>query len=506
MANINPPSVDFFSLLPPEIVLKVLLYLAIEDVVQCLLVCRVWYELLSGLEPYWRRACVEFGLSETIVRRLRSQFVSSKALLFAGRKHQLGICATPPRLSTLSCGYPFDVRYACQYASGRTVVGTVYKDFKPLEIIVERIDRKSVTRTSVFPPQFDRTAANRVIWGHVSAASNFLLFVTASGIWNGYDLTSNLCLFNWRGEPMYDSDVRIGFCESCLTVCTAKLVSFRTTEDDSYWDLRVLRIGRNLTHYTPQMMRFKLLTGRSDITPRRANCGMRRVCLLPYARQKDSNGFCQSHTLLIQWANSIAAHVLVSKDNTCILFRQPHLLFKVPCRKLEEVVVRNLGLNSEFCLSSDSQLIGMILGAHLHVWNVQTAESLGSKEIVLEKYSYEQMRLIALGHIYSIIGLEFNDGVLVVVNKTGRVVVRCSRFAQKHCRMVPPYIEFLSAVSEDWLSDINCPCSADLPAVIYWNKTNRAIEGIFFGSRSGTGNEDDGVLPARKKKSWWNRK
>ncbi len=502
------PQVDYFSRLPPELVLKVVLSLEVEDVCRCLLVSKRWYDLLSGLEPYWRKACVQIGLPEYQIRELRPQHATSKALLCAARKHRMSVGATPPRGVCLSAGYPVTVRYACQYARGRMVVGTVYKDFRPCEIVVDRIDRTAVTTTSVISPSFHRIAENRVVWGH--ADSSFLLCVTASGIWTGYDLGSNRCLFKWQGEPMYDSDLTIGCCDSCFMVCAARLFSFRTSEEESYWDLRVLRLGRDPAHQSSRIMRFKLATGRNDINPRRANCGIKRVCFVPsrtYPQNlqpdRDCHGFCQSHILLIQWANSIAAYTLRSRGESSSLSRRPNIQFTVPCRRLEEVVVRSLGLNTRFRLSSDRQLIGMIFGATLHVWNMQTGGKISSVEIVLEKYSYEQMRLIALGHVYSIIGLEFNDALQVVATQTGEVVLRCVGFAQKHGRMVPPYIEFLCAISEDWLSSISCPCSAAMPAVIYWNKTSRSIEGIAFGSLSVEPVGGEEGQPRQKRKRWW---
>lgn len=503
MASSSPTTVDFLSSLPLELVLNILYCLELEDVVRCLLVSRHWNNRISTLDPYWRRACVEFGLSDKTVQSLRSQYVSLKALLLAARKHRFGICATSPLNLSRSCGYSFDVHYACHYARGGIVVGTIYKDFKPFAIIVEKVLNRQVLRTH-FPVAFERVAENRVVWGHV--VSDFFLCVTASGIWNGYNLSTNLSIFQWRGETMYDSELRIGCCEKCFMICTAKLVGFRSSDGESYWDLKILKIGQNATQPPSRILKFKLLTGRTDITPRWATSGIKKVCLTPDTRQRDGENFCQSHAFFLQWANSIAVHTLISKSDTCVLSTNPTSLFAVPCRRLESAIVRNAGLNSEFCFSADFQMIGMIFQSQLHIWDVNTGDQVSLAEILLESYTYEQMKLIALGHIYSIIGLEYNDCVMVVVNQTGEVVQDYYGFLQKpgRMRMIPPFITFLSAVEEDWLSDINCPCSSAKPAVLYWNKTSRTIEGIAFGQPLPASQEEH-TQPS-KKKSWWKRK
>ena len=497
-------SMDFFSSLPPELILKIALYLGIEDVVNCLLVNRKSYDLLTGLEPYWRRACTRYGLSGRVLEKIK--YTSAKAVLFAARRHRMSICATPPQFCTLSKGYPVDVRYSCQYARNGTLVGTVYKDFIPFEIVVEKVERRLISRTNVFPIIFQRVANNRVVWGHL--VSNFLLCVTASGIWSGYDTSNNSAVFQWRGPTMYNPDLKFGLCEKCCLVCAGRIVSSRSTDQESFWDMKVLKIGRDVTEpveRTPYAMKFKLLiTGHKNISAAQTNCSVKCLCLLPGCKQLDKEGFCQTHTLLIQWANTIAAHDLIFKTNTYVMSKHPDTVFAVPCRRLELALVRYQGLNTEFCLSQDQELIGMIFQSHLNVWDLKTSEWLSSVEITLEKYNYEQMQLIALGAIYSIIGLEYNDGLMVVVNQTGEVIVKCSNFAHKHSRLVPPYIEFLSSTAEDWLSDITAHCSSETPAVLYWNKTNRAIEGISFGKPSTLENVE--ARPNKKRRPWWSRR
>ena len=249
MAVVQLYPVDFVSRLPPEIVLDIVLNLGVEDVVQCLLVSKQWHDILSGLEPYWRRACLEFGLPDHVVGRLRPRYATSKALLFAARQHRQSICATRPQCFSLSQeSYPYDTHYACQYTNGDMILGTVYRDFRPKEIIVERVCYRSVVRVRTLFPQFASTAENRIIWGYLS--QEFLLCVTASGIWSAYDSSINSPLFRWKSDSMYDSDIRIGCCEKCLVVCTAKLFSFRNEE--SYWDLKVFKVGRDFFHSCSQ--------------------------------------------------------------------------------------------------------------------------------------------------------------------------------------------------------------------------------------------------------------
>lgn len=514
-------TVNFFSELPPELVLQIIVKLDVEDVFNCLHVNRDWYNLLSELEPFWRKACVSFGLFEHVIEKLRPNYSSSKDMLLATRRHRKLITSTPPTCSSLTEGYPFNVHYVCKYAKGDTLIGTLYKDFKPREIVVKKVRHTLVERTLTIYPVFSKCAENRIVWMHLH--TDLMFCASASGLWSVYSLQNGQTVFQWRGESLYDYEIKIGGCDKCLVVAIAKLIVMHNEE--TYWELKVVKIAHNrqtepqkrktVHSFSPTVAKFKIRPQNEDITVRRAAFGKKKISLLPSSRESSttSGEFCSSHTIFLQWGHIIVAHDLMCNDKGAIFIsRTPSLVFDMSFNQdlLDNAIIKRHGLNTEFTLSENNdvddknQLLGVIFQSHLIVWNVKTMEQLSLVEIELEQYEYEEMKLLSLGQIYSIIGLEFTNTLLVVVNGTGQVVLKYSGFAQKHCRMTPPYIEFLSLVKDRWISDITAPCTTLFPAVTYWNKTNRSVEGIYFGQVCDLRGEEEDVKS--KKQSWWQRK
>ena len=512
-------TVDFISQLPPEVVLNIACNLELEDAVNCLLVCHSWRYVLSGLEPFWRQACFRFGLSEAVVRKLLPRYKgSSKNLLLAAKRHRDLLRATLPELRTITEGCPYNVHRVCQYTGGEDMVSVIYQDFRPCQILVETLQYSSVQQNMLIQLSVYRTAENRIVWCHLFP--DFLYCATASGLWSVYyTRLSQMPLLEWKSEPLYDPDQRIGCCASCHMVCTCKLVCCHNQEP--YWDVRIISVNeqaalecvdlkRGRKYRKPDLqgiVKFKLFATNREITARQSNSAEKKIALLPDSSERDPKGRCLSHRLLLQWANVISAHHVAIDGRRTLTSTSPESEYTVPCdpKHIELAIVRNHGLNSEFETSSDGQLIGMLFQSHLIVWDVETGKEISIAEIVLDKYNYEQMKLIALGHIYSLVGLEFSNVLLVVANSTGEVVLKCINFAHKHCTMLSPYIDFLTAVRTEWLSDITSPCTKDRPAVTFWNKTNRSIEGIYFGREPDP--KSVGEAPtAKRKRAWWQRK
>lgn len=499
-------AVDFFACLPPELVAKILLCLEVEDVVRCLLVSTLWYSLLGGLEPYWIRACAEFGLPDRMIHELRPKFSCARALLFAALRHRLCLHATPPTCVALSKSYPVNVRYSWLHFSRYRLVGALYGNFKPLELLVDRVHRNlgPLSRESSLIPRFARIAENRVMWAQVSG--EFLLCACASGLWSGYDLSKrgNL-LYRWKGDSMYNSDIRIGCCEECCVVCVAKLVCTRSAEEDSHWELEILKLGRGAdAHYTPTIIRLKLHHGDPDVVARRVPYAQKKILLLPVNASTSKEGtFCPAHNVILQWANKITVHTLTFKhDNSCALSKLPWATYTVECEELDDALMNYTKLNTEFTMSSDSRLIGHIFQSDLHVWDMADNQRLSVAEIHLDSYRHEQMKLVALGHLYSIVGLEFSNKLLIVATRTGKIVA-CSSVGGRQSVIQPPWIDFISATDEQWLSDVTHACLAAHPAVLYWNKAARAVEGVVLGQPAQAAEE---IQTTAERRPWWKRK
>lgn len=506
---------DFFILLPPELVLCIIFYLPLRQFFACLAVSKTWRRLLSEMEPYWRRACDELGLSRDFVAKLLSHdYSSSREVIFHALRHRHSIWMHKPKPRQFSDGYPYYMHYICHHMKRDHMVGTVYRNFHPYKILVQRLQEETVQTVVLLCPTYPLITENRIIWAHIYREQN-LFCAAASGVWSVYDITSKSgCVtLQWRAEPMYDPEIKFACCDKCSIVCTAKLIVSHLEE--SFWELRIIEVLKKPSESTkkrlpmPSVTRFKLEAKNIEITSRRNGFGKKRVILLSRSSKSTTSGFCSSHLVLVQWANIIEGHMIryrsLDERSPLLITQSLDINFEVECSKsnYDEAIMRNHGLNTEFSLTEDKTRLGVIFQSYLTTWEINSSILSSRAPVTLESYNYEEMKLIALGHIYSIVGLEFNNSLIVLATRTGQKLLVCDNFARQHCSMVPPYIVFFSSVGEDWLSDISQPCWS---RVLYWNKTNRCIEGVELGQQPASSeSQSPATVTKNKKKHWWQR-
>ena len=478
---------DPFTLFPPELVLHIILYLPLKHLLPCMSVSRTWLSILSGMEPYWKQACEDLGLSSQLLEKLLTCYHTARAVLFAVLNHQRNIIKSHPRNKKLSSKFPYNLHYVCHYSKGNQFVGTIYKDFQPHEMVLERMVNGILQRIYTISPAYPRIVENRTIWVHVH--NQYLFCATGSGVWTIYDTKSSCdatAVLQFKTQPMYDTEIKIACCDSCSMICTGKLVT--SSEESFHWEVKVVEIfmnpleNSNSPPMSPRVTKFKVRTNNDEITNGRNSLVKKKIALLSRSTAIDGNGLCSSHSLLLQWANVIEGHVICcrSKQKQCVS-RVTEKCFMAECRKsdFDKAIMKNSGLNTEFVLTEDNSLIGLIFQSQLITWETKSSHLSSSVRISLENYSHEEMKLISLGHIYSIIGLEFSGTLMIVTTRTGQQILKYNiNFVQQHCRQILSPIEFFSSDQEKWLSDITQSCKAVLT---YWNGTVRSIEAVEFG-------------------------
>lgn len=529
--------IDFFVALPGELVLQIVLHLPVRHILPCMAVSRAWLDTLTlrMMEPYWRQACVELGVPPGMVRHLltTSTHPSARSVLYATLKQRNRICSVALRCEHLTNSYPYNVHYVCQYARGHDLVGTVYRNFKPDHIRVQRVEEGNRVKT-VLNMEFTYPciAENRVVWAHMYR-QRYLLCAAASGIWSVFDTQPTVVrkredgrnlLVQWRDTPMYDADIRIACCDRCGLVCTGKLVTNHVVAEP-FWEFRAIEIcrkGHSETKSTkcgcplPKVTRFRPQVEMSsrETTSRRVQFGKKQVSLLSRSTEGPCKGdlgtcfsaafnHCSSHLLLVQWANEVSAFKFCYKaqNDKMILCLSPTATkkYSVPCDNFEAAIMKRHGLNTEFVVSEDAAILGLIFQSSLVTWEVESAKRVSFARIHLDSYHYEEMKLISLGHIYSIVGLEFGCSIIVLGTRNGQPLLRCANFAVNHCNMVPPFIDFFSSVKNKWLSDISHPCAT---SILYWNKTNRSIEAVSLGEPPSPATETTQPAATKKGKRW----
>lgn len=248
-------------------------------------------------------------------------------------------------------------------------------------------------------------------------------------------------------------------------------------------------------------------TKNKEITSSRNGHAKKKLVFLS-ATDMFERGFCSSHHLLVQWSNTIEGHKVSYQPGSKALMvaSSPGNIYGVPLDKddIEEAFSRNRGLNTELALTEDKRLLGYIFQSELVTWELGSPAVSSRAPVVLKSYSHEEMKLLALGRIYSMIGLEYNQSILVVATRTGQRVMVCSNFAMRHCSMLSPYIVFCSSSGRGWLSDLTQPCRS---TIIYWNKTNRCMEAIDIGKKTKKVQSSDLVTSQNvaRTRHWWQR-
>lgn len=507
--------VDFFTLLPPELVFCIVLYLPLRHFLVCLAVSKNWHRILGEMEPYWRRACEELGISRDLLTKLIGQYSSFKEVIFQALRHRHSVLTHTPKPHQFSDGYPYYMHYICHHMKGNHMVGTVYRNFQPYKILVERLDEEDVRMVVSLHPTHPLITENRIIWAYMYGGQN-LFCATASGVWSVYDINSTSksgsVVLQWRAEPMYDPEIRFACCDRCGMVCTAKLVISHLEE--SFWELRVVEVLRKPSDSTkkrlpmPRVTKFKVELKNKEITSRRSGFGKKKIILLSTSTESTTSGFCTSHLILVQWANAIEGHMIryrsLDEASPLRITQSLDASFEVECSGYDEAIMKNHGLNTEFALSEDRTRLGVIFQSYLTTWEINSSTQSSRAPVTLESYSYEEMKLIALGHIYSIVGLEFNSSLIVLATRTGQKLLTCDSFTQRHCSMGSPYIVFFSSVGDGWLSDISQLCWS---RVVYWNKTNRCIEGVELGQQPASSESQSPAMATKgKKKHWWQQR
>ncbi len=489
--------VNFFTSLPPEMILRIMFSLGLRDILSCMVVCRAWLQLISAMEPYWKRACVKFGLSCKILGDFLDIHHTCKEVLFACLKHRRTITdytARPVKLQ--STGFASNMSYANQYAKGTQLVGTLHRDFKPHYTLVLAVESDGMQTVLARSPTYPCISQNRIVWAHLFS-NQFLIAATGSGIWSVYNIERNhgSLLVQWRiPSPIYDPSIRFACCSKCGMICTAELIS--AYKKVPFWELKITEMCYNLIPVKrkkefklslPKLTVFTATVGDSEPERYRSNLREKKVTLLSRATDTSKAGMCSSHLLLAQWGNTISGHTLHYRSRESVLQLSSAMArhYHVQCDNYN-MAMRHGGLNTEFALSANNSLIGVIFQACLVTWEIDSTPSSpaapqaasSAADIKLTNYRHEDLRLLALGHLYSVVGLEFSASFLVVHTRTGQLLLECADFAENHYRMMLPFVSFISSEEEDWLSDIAKPCRTK---VLYNNKSNRCIEGVELG-------------------------
>ena len=472
---------DFIGELPPELVFSILVLLSLEDALACMLVSRSWYGRIYSLHEYWRSAADSLGVAGHFRSLLPAKYGSYRELALAIRRGRRYIASTNPEVKYLSAAYPPDVYFQCNFARFGVLVGTVYSNFSPEATTVEMLRPGTciLKKTHKLDPM-GNSAQSRIVWAHLNC--DYLLLVAASGRWRGFNLAERSIILDWQGPTLYDSSIMFSCCDQCHLVAMVRLVSQRRPRE-SYWDVHLVQIGRGQT--VPLHIHYRLDTP-YHIPPLQAGYGCKKTALLSRSAKTDTDSFCLLHWLAVQWADTVFFYEVLPPAK---LASTPVEILTTGCSisELATCVSNEKLRNTEFVLSADSQLLGLVFRDRLHVWNLHTLSKEVTTKSIRCKNVGGKVCLIALGHLYTFIGFESVEGRLNIVSTySGQVIFTTHGFSG--CGMVghnirgtgipPPYFTFLGAVDEQWLNSIDSSPHPFMPILLFWDKALHCVAGI----------------------------
>ena len=470
---------DFFTGLPPELLVQILTYLPVQDVVRCECVCKRWRLLIQSLVTYWKLELKRMGVPPAMYSTGKTGDDSFRELALRTWKGRELIHSVHPRVVHLSASYLSASYFQCHYVRFNSLVGTTYANFVPVATVVAVIQPGSCLLKTVakFQP-VQPGPKGRVVWASIFAG--YLLLVSASGRWQGHRLASRTVMLDWQGETLYDPQVMISCCRQCFLVATVKLITSHKAKQ-SYWDVRLLRLGRG--QVSPSQRAFQVVMPFS-ISPLSATNSWKGVEVLSRTTDVDGEQFCCCHWLLIQWAGHVFVHEVGM--SACPTKNPIAVLSSTDC---ENLVVPNKSQSTSFVISADGLLLGLVFRDKLCVWNLSSLEQDVAVPIPRRDPDTCAVSLIALGHMYSLLGYESREGRLqVVATHTGDVIFSTHRFSGQGSSqgrgLPPPYFTFLGPVDEFWLSSVDEGPHPSLPSLLFWDKHWHCVSGIVLGKKS----------------------
>lgn len=486
--------VDYIGLLPVEITLEILISLALNDVLSCMLVSRGWYARITTLGSYWRHALLTLippSLCDVAYRSRPS--ADHRELVLRAWQSRECLRAARPVVQPLTLSVPPHVYFQCNHAHHTTIVSTLYCSFIPRIIVVYRLQPGTgkLVKKHLFKP-ISSEAQSRIVWAHHFC--DYLLLVSASGHWRGFNLAFDRLVLDWQGPPVFDSDIVFGCCESCFMVVAGKLISSRYLRE-SYWEGHLFRLGRGMA--TPSFSDFHVYT--SVYMNRSVVSGMQKklVLLSRSSRSRDKEGFCERHWLFMQSIEGVYVYqvdlpsILLPTSLTTLNFHYSHSIGD------EDVVVSmydsvDTTKNTAFKISLDNGLLGCISSDKLHVWKLSDEGFAKESVVSIPRRNRSSVRLLAIGHLYSILGYESVEGHFqVITTHRGDPVFSTYGFSglglepSSSNGTPPPYFTFLVITNEEWLNDGCGLPHPYFPFMLFWDKKRHAILGLSLKHNNG---------------------
>jgi hypothetical protein len=448
---------DFISLLPEHLVECVLSYLTAFDAINCTLVSKNWSKVVGGCSAFWLQRAQELGLNAIFISSQLKVNSSRgvKELCAAAVTHQ-GYIRSLTSHSIMISKSPSSVTATYQYAGNGLALR--YKELNgEAQVVVERIvTPHSVVEIATFSVD---SFSSRIKW--VSSSGSYVLWKQLDGKWSGCDTTGlSLDLEQWVDEPVSQGFHSISFCHQCHLIA----ILSEAEDDMEVWDLQVVKLQRGKSTVRKMVYPLPLDRVQGALEKRRHFLGG-DVTLLSDSEKTDSNGFCQSHHVLLQVDSKLVLHCLKSMPVTDRVLLINHLL---PDAKLSRPLhifsphaselpldVMDFQVSNRrpmFCYSSDYSHVALLHESYLYVWHLKTLEAESCADL-LHYNLPSDCKCVALGSMYAVLASDIHGTCYVVVARTGEMLTQTSSLpyfnpgAQHSTRFM-----YYPPIDQSWLS------------------------------------------------------
>ena len=368
---------DFLSLLPPELTCRIISYLCVADVVNCLLVTKQWNYVVTMCSPFWRKYCEKRGFSGLVLARQASRFPTLKDLAFSYLKFH-NICER--FRSSVTVDRDMGLVVHCISAKKDAVDGL------ELTCIVQGCDQITLRGFKIEDSQAREVASLpivshqcNVIW--CSLTTNHTLVYTSDAQWIRMTRSNS----DWQitgswADAIYSAVFfRFAVCPKCALIMVAGANSV-----NSDWSVRLIRLSSDdETAITEKILRFAFL-------PNSEWCRIKKIALLPGSDSTCLNpGCCGSHKVIFQLAAGITLYTLDEADT---------FTFSGPVWNTSIDSFRSLDYNGVFCLSFGEKLVALCDSTGLNIWEVDTGRLFAHCKLM------EPSQCISVGHLFAFLG------------------------------------------------------------------------------------------------------
>ena len=464
---------DFITLLPEDLVEKLLSYLTAEDAITCTRVSKNWNKVIGECSSFWLQKAQNLGLNiNFITNRLKENSSRGlRELCVSAIFHQNYIQSLVPHSVVIAKG-PGSVGTGYRYAGNGITLRYQELVNNKAEVVVERIisPHNEVVKVAAFSVN---SFSGRIKWA--SSSGNYVLWKQVDGKWNGCDTTSQTPeLDQWLDEPVSQGFHSITFCHHCHLIA----ILSEAEDDMEVWDLQVVKLQSGKQTVSKMVYPLPLERVQGLWEKKRHFLGG-DVTLLSDSKGRDRNGFCKSHQVLLQVDSKLVLHRLKAvpmKERLLVvhsllpdtrLSKPLHIFSPLTSEQMyDDMDFQFSKRRPMFCYSRDYTRVALFLESYLYVWLLGDLKAESCADLFHHSLPPD-CKCVALGELYAILASDSHGTCYVVVVRTGDILTQMSSsaFFNPHSRQSTRF-SFFAPIDQSWLSGFHYANSDTFPIAL----------------------------------------